>query len=71
MALIDNKVIPDVLLGQTARQGPSLFNEFIDYGSTASKIIGGVMEGPVGWVDAATTFGGMFEDKWKGSMQSL
>ena len=31
-----------------------------------AKIIGGVLEGPVGWAGAAAEFGGMVEDKIAG-----
>ena len=56
----------DVLLGQKAKTGPNLFGKFLDYGTRAAKIIGGVMEGPVGWAGAAAEFGGMVEDKIAG-----
>ena len=58
----------DVFLGQKARSGPSVFNKFIDYGTRSAKVIGGIVEGPIGWAGAAETFGGMVRDKMEGKL---
>ena len=55
------------VFGQKARQGPNLFQKFINYGVGAAEIIGSAAEGlagnPMGFVNAADHFGGMVKDK--------
>ena len=58
----------DTLLGNKARPTPHLFTKFLDYGTRAAKIIGHVMEGPLGYASAAETFGGMVKDKLEGKL---
>ncbi len=53
----------DVFLGQKARSGPSLGSKILDYGTRSAKVIGGIMEGPMGWAGAAETVGGMVKDR--------
>ena len=43
----------EAMLGYKARPTPSLFTKFLDYGTRAAKIIGHVMEGPLGYASAA------------------
>ena len=62
----------DDVFGQKAKQGPNLFQKFINYGVGAAKVIGSVAEGlsgnPLGWVSAAEHFGGMVKDKVDGKL---
>ena len=58
----------EAMLGNKARPTPNLFTKFLDYGTRAAKIIGHVMEGPLGYASAAETFGGMVKDKLEGKL---
>ena len=68
MALSYNKGLPTLTFGQKARPAPNLFGKFLDYGTRAAKVIGSVMEGPVGYANAAAEFGGMVRDKLDGNL---
>ena len=48
----------EAMLGSKTRPTPNLFTRVLDYGTRAAKIIGHVMEGPLGYASAAETFGG-------------
>ena len=58
--------------GQKARQGPGLFQKFINYGAGAAKIIGSAAEGlagnPIGFANAAQHFGDMVKDRMDGKL---
>ena len=58
------------VFGQKAKQGPNLFQKFINYGIGVAKVGMGVAEGlsgnPLGFVNAAEHFGGMVKDKIDG-----
>ena len=58
----------EAMLGYKARPTPNLFTKVLDYGTRAAKIIGHVMEGPLGYASAAETFGGMVKDKIDGKL---
>ena len=59
----------DLTFGHKARPGNhNLFNTFVNYGLGMGKIIGGIMEGPAGWANAAETAGQMIPDKIDGKL---
>ena len=58
----------EAISGYKARPTPNLFTKVLDYGTRAAKIIGHVMEGPLGYASAAETFGGMVKDKLEGKL---
>ena len=58
----------NAMFGQKARDQPNVFGKIIDYGSRMAKVIGGVMEGPAGWMGAADTAAGMIKDKIDGKL---
>ena len=58
----------DLAFGEKARPGPNLFNKFLNYGTGMAKIVGGVLEGPIGWDGAAETAGKMISDKIDGKL---
>ena len=58
----------DLAFGETARPGPNLSNKFLKYGIGMGKIVGGVLEGPAGWANAAETAGKMISDKIVGKL---
>ena len=58
----------EAMLGYKARPTPNLFTKVLDHGTRAAKIIGHLSEGPLGYVSAAETFGGMVKDKIDGKL---
>ena len=58
----------DTVLGNKHTSSPNLFSKFLDYGSRAAKVIGGVLKGPTGYADAASEFAGMVKDKMDGKL---
>ena len=54
--------------GEKARPGPNLFSKVLSYGTGVAKIVGGILEGPVGWAGAAETAGKMISDKIDGKL---
>ena len=68
MTIVHKLTDDGTVLDNKHTSSPNLFSKFLDYGSRAAKVIGGVLKGTTGYTDAASEFAGMVNDKMDGKL---